>query len=136
VECGAPIARKNLQYCKSCYLKIRTPVEERIWRRIVWNGDEDECWTWEGATTSMGYGHVNAGPGAPNVLVHRLMHELFIGPIPDDLEVDHLCHNADKGCAGGTRCLHRRCVNPAHLEAVTQSVNAKRGRTGEHSNGR
>lgn len=48
------------------------------------------------------------------IYAHRLSYELFVGPIPDGYELDHLCRN-------------RGCVNPAHLEAVTHRVNVLRG---------
>lgn len=60
---------------------------------------------------------------------HRLSYELYVGPIPEGLQIDHTCHNADESCKGGSSCLHRRCVNPAHLEAVTQFVNIMRGKS-------
>jgi len=131
-RCGVPVLPQS-RTCRSCYHnRPLITVEERIWRYIVWNGDADECWTWEGATTGSGYGHINLGPGLGYAPVHRLIYELFAGPIPEELEMDHTCHNSDLDCPGGLTCLHRRCVNPTHLEAVTQSVNAQRGRTGEH----
>jgi len=45
--------------------------------------------------------------------VHREIYELFVGPIPDGLDIDHLCGN--KGC-----------INPEHLEPVTRSENVRR----------
>ncbi|MGD9880390.1 MAG: HNH endonuclease [Dehalococcoidia bacterium] len=62
------------------------------------------------------------------VVAHRWAYEHFIGPIPDGMGLDHLCHTADKSCRGGRECLHRRCVNPAHLEPVTSVINLHRSR--------
>lgn len=58
---------------------------------------------------------------------HRLAYESAKGPIPDGLVVDHICHNADEACLGGP-CVHRRCVEPSHLEAVPHRTNSLRGR--------
>lgn len=55
--------------------------------------------------------------------VHRLFYLLFVGPIPDGYQIDHLCHDDD--CPGGL-CDHRRCVNPDHLKAVTPAENTLR----------
>jgi hypothetical protein len=54
------------------------------------------------------------------------MYEVVFGPIPEGLEIDHTCHNVSTSCGGGPTCKHRRCVNPAHLEAVTTKVNCER----------
>lgn len=51
-------------------------------------------------------------------MAHRVAYELVVGPIPDGLQLDHLCKV-------------RKCVNPAHLEAVTCGENIRRGDTGK-----
>lgn len=73
------------------------------------------CWEWRGKIDkSTGYGRFKMGGKSPTA--HRLSYEWSVGPIPDGLVIDHLCRN-------------RRCVNPAHLEPVTQQVNVLRGET-------
>ena len=69
------------------------------------------CWLWTGALTDKGYARIR-GASKP-VKAHRLSYELARGPIPDGLELDHLCR---------VRC----CVNPAHLEPVTHAENVRR----------
>ncbi|WP_371930528.1 HNH endonuclease signature motif containing protein [Streptomyces poriferorum] len=64
-------------------------------------------------------------PGGRGVSTHRAAYELVVGPIPEGLVIDHTCHNRDATCAGGI-CIHHRCINPNHLEAVTQSENRLR----------
>jgi hypothetical protein len=86
----------------------------RFWNkveRIPWSG----CWIWMGACSG-GYGHVRLNRELK--LAHRLCFEMHRGPIPDGLELDHLCR---------VPC----CVNPSHLEAVTSSENTRRGRNPE-----
>lgn len=83
----------------------------------------DGCWIWNGCLNSKGYGCISLN--AKVVLVHRLGYFLAFGEIPTGLTVDHVCHNLDLTCAGGT-CIHRRCWRPSHLEAVTSAVNYAR----------
>lgn len=67
-----------------------------------------------GAWAGKSYGQIRlAGKGSPMVYVHRVAHELAIGPIPEGYEVDHLCRVP-------------RCVRPDHLEAVTPKENCLR----------
>lgn len=71
------------------------------------------CWTWTAAVNNRGYGYTSFGR-SNRWLVHRWTYTQFVGPIPDGLEIDHLCRNI-------------RCCNPAHLEPVTVKVNQERG---------
>lgn len=86
------------------------------------------CWLWQAYVGADGYGVVSVKVGSKHRMrrAHLVIYELIVGPIPHGLEVDHTCHNPDLACPGGSDCLHRRCVNPAHLEAVPPQVNSRR----------
>jgi hypothetical protein len=71
------------------------------------------CWLWRGALDGQGYGQLKA-PGNTTVRAHRWVYEQLVGPIPDGLQLDHLC-----------RVII--CVNPDHLDPVTQAENVRRG---------
>jgi hypothetical protein len=88
------------------------------------------CIYYTGQLMPNGYGQTTAptsGGGYRQQSVHRLAYEMFVGQIPEGLTLDHLCHTNDLTCPGGNGCLHRRCVNPAHLEPVTRGENTSRG---------
>lgn len=82
---------------------------------IIWTGD-----------TARGYGV--AWKGGRRNRAHRVSFELLVGSIPSGMQIDHLCHTLDETCPGGATCLHRRCINPHHLEPVTLGENVLRGR--------
>ena len=76
-------------------------------------GYETPCHIWQGAIAVNGYGLVRRGGVMRRA--HRWAWEQVNGSIPDGLVMDHLCRN-------------RPCVNPAHVEPVTQAENVRRGR--------
>jgi hypothetical protein len=85
-------------------------LPERFWSKVEVRASG--CWLWTGPIAAEGYGWYNrdaiSGPA------HRFSYEQTVGPIPGGLQLDHLCRV-------------RHCVNPEHLEPVTQRVNVLRG---------
>lgn len=86
-----------------------------------------DCWIRDRCVNRNGYTTVRvAHVDRPT---HRFVYEQLVGPIPEGLDLDHVCHGADETCDRGVACPHRRCVNPAHLEPVTHRENMLRGRS-------
>lgn len=79
-------------------------------------GPSETCWEWTGSRNSSGYGryYFSRNSRIHEGLAHRIVHTLLVGKIPDDMVIDHLCHN-------------RICVNPTHHEIVTLAENTRRG---------
>ncbi len=87
---------------------------ESPWLRFAQRFEIDmdtKCWDWTARTNAAGYALYYVGGGE---LAHRWSWSFFNGPVPDGLQIDHLCRN-------------RRCVNPSHLEPVTHRENVRRG---------
>lgn len=91
-----------------------TAAREQAWADRFWAKVEKTatCWVWK-AARSRGYGHFNSRVHG-YWLAHRLAYTWLVGPIPEGLQIDHLCRNT-------------ACVNPAHLELVTCQEHGRRG---------
>lgn len=85
------------------------------------------CWVWQNHINNKGYGHFKIGHSEWQGAAYRFAYERLVGPVPEGMQLDHLCHSRDMACAGGVTCRHRACVNPGHLEVVTLRENVLRG---------
>ncbi|MGQ7788186.1 HNH endonuclease [Nesterenkonia sp. K-15-9-6] len=94
-------------------------LESKLQRRT---DKTSTCWIWTGSKVSSGYGNIHHARTWH--YAHRVAYELAHGPIPDGMVIDHLCWN-------------RACVNPDHLRAVPQQLNAQnlQGATSRSSTG-
>lgn len=72
---------------------------------------ETGCWVWQRYRDRNGYGRKHSK--GTMCWAHRVYYEQFVGPIPEGLDLDHLCSNPP-------------CVNPEHLEPVTRAENTRR----------
>jgi hypothetical protein len=77
---------------------------------------EDGCWEWTATKYPSGYGSFFHGARGRRDYrsAHRVSYEMFVGLIPEGLQLDHLCRR-------------RSCVCPDHLEPVTNAENVRRG---------
>jgi hypothetical protein len=82
-------------------------LADRLWARVT-RGTDEQCWEWNASGDQYGYGSfVFEGV---RWKAHRAAWTVTRGPIPPGLVVDHKCHNP-------------ACVNPGHLQVVTQKQN-------------
>lgn len=97
------------------YLLVNPVYAETVRGRLVKNSeDAGGCRIWRRQTISNGYGRIKIMGFGSKPLAHRVAYILAKGPIPEGLQLDHLCRV-------------RACINPDHLEPVTQVENMARG---------
>jgi len=127
-ECGGPMPWRGpkvsgkARFCSHTCFRAKAWEPDRIVSRLLTKvampASYEACWPWVGSINPYGYGQARVGSRAAGtsrmVGAHRAMYEVAVGPIPDGLQLDHLCRV-------------RHCVNPLHLEPVTKYVNGIRG---------
>ena len=105
--------------------RITSKVEPNALRRLLARIERysvpepnSGCVLWIGELNGQDYARIPVGSHKygkrRRILVHRFMFELANGPLHPGLEPDHKCR---------VRC----CIEPNHMEAVTRSLNTKRG---------
>lgn len=87
-------------------------IEERFWAKVQKGDGPEDCWVWTAHTDEKGYGTFSVYPKM--LKAHRYAYETLVGSVPEDRVLDHLCRNP-------------ACVNPDHLEVVTNRENILRG---------
>lgn len=130
--CGKPKRTKGM--CNACYEYMRlhgttdrprvrqgTPPELRIWEFVdkdgpvpVFRPELGQCWLWTGSLNVKGYGmfHWSA---TRNIMAHRAVWLVSGRDLADELQLDHLCRVP-------------QCVNPVHMEEVTNAENMARAK--------
>lgn len=91
---------------------IKTPEWDRFWSKVDKNGPNG-CWSWTAGHYADGRGIFNRDGRIGSRFAYRIAYEWLVGPVPEGLELDHLCRNPN-------------CCNPEHLEPVTHRVNLRR----------
>lgn len=123
---GCEKSRRARGWCDTHYRRWRRngepgtietaqPPAERFWSKV---NKTEICWNYEIGAGSSGYAHFKLGGKSHKA--HRLSYEWAVGPIPEGMQIDHMCHN-------------RRCVRPDHLRPVTNKQNHE-NRAGAQSN--
>ena len=92
---------------------MKKTAAELFWPKVDVGWTHD-CWEWTASVLPNGYGQFSSGKNrGTSILPHRVSYEFLVGPVGDDMTIDHLCKN-------------KVCVNPQHLEVVTIQENIKR----------
>lgn len=120
--------RQDCLYCRNSFL-TKTPAA-RFCSQTCWGAHNfwskvqktETCWIWTGCTDEDGYGVTTRRRNGQrlNKRCHCLVYEDLVGPVPEGLILDHTCRN-------------RSCVNPDHLEPVSNPENLLRGSIARHT---
>lgn len=86
--------------------KLTFTTTQRICQKIALPSQADGCWEWTGSRGRLGYGRILVNGTIKKA--HRVVYQLFHGPIPQS----KVCHH---------RCSNPSCVNPDHIELTSQS---------------
>jgi hypothetical protein len=111
------LRRGDCQSCGCFHREISRrkvqPVAKKFWSHVQ---KTERCWLWVGVRSSDGYGRFEIRNHQVSKVfkAHQMSWILLRGPVPDGLQLDHLCRV-------------RHCVNPDHLEPVTMAENIRRG---------
>lgn len=98
------------QFVKGMTPWNKRPEAQRFWEKVDKSG-EGGCWLWIAQLSPDGYGRFTHNGGA---LAHRFAWVEKHGAVPRGMQLDHLCRT-------------RNCVNPDHLELVSNQMNTQRG---------
>ncbi len=94
-------------------IRVATKDLNRFWDKVDFTGGPKGCWLWMAHCTDTGYGQFRRD-SIKMVRAHRYAWELLVGPIAEGMVLDHLCRV-------------KICVNPQHMEEVTERENILRG---------
>ena len=95
---------------------LKKDLYERLMALTEEPANGQDCWRWTGAKDRYGYARVTIyipGKGSRKIMAHIAVYELVVGPVPEGMELDHLC-------------TVEHCINPDHLQPVTHKENCIR----------
>lgn len=113
-----PRAKSGLRSrCKMCLTNGQPPGPQPVPLFDRYVEDDNGCWVWQGSVSKHGYGNVRFKGNS--IMAHRASYILTHGDIPEGTVIDHLCNV-------------KNCINPKHLEAVSQQENIQRAWNRNH----